>query len=465
MKREESELITFLSELVFDDLPNEVIEEAGLRLLDQAGVILAGTAELPAHHATEYAERRGGVPEAHLFGSSRLIDAEHAAFANGISGHVLELDDGNRFAMGHPAVVVIPAVLALGEALRANGRDVVTAIVVGYEMFVRLGTAINPSHYNRGFHTTGTVGTLAATAAAARLMGLNPATLASALGLAGSQAGGLFEFLEDGAMSKQLHAGIAAAAAIRSVRLAQAGFTGPTTVLQGTNGFMRAMADESDASVLNAGLGDTWAIRNCYVKLHACCRHIHPVVDAVDEIVQGHGLTPGDVRRVRVGTYAFGAKLNNREIDTDLDAKMSTPYSVAATLIEGECGLAQFRPELYKDAHVGALMERVEVVLDADLEVLVPNKRGCRVTIETEDERFDSEVLLPRGEPETRVGREEIERKYYNLVRDRLPKAAATKYAEAALSIADIKDISALNAVLRSGTEMSTSRMNLEVTP
>src|SRR5680860_513760 len=167
---EESDLISFLANLEFAALPEDVVRDASLRLLDQAGIILAGTQELPARLAIDYAVRRRGSPESLILGTSERVDAEHAAFANGVSGHVLELDDGNRFAMGHPGVVVVPVVLALGEAIHATGQDAVAAIVAGYEMFVRLGSAMNPSHYNRGFHTTGTIGTLAATAAAARLL-------------------------------------------------------------------------------------------------------------------------------------------------------------------------------------------------------------------------------------------------------------------------------------------------------
>ena len=446
MLAEESDLISFLANLEFAALPEDVVRDASLRLLDQAGIILAGTQELPARLAIDYAVRRRGSPESLILGTSERVDAEHAAFANGVSGHVLELDDGNRFAMGHPGVVVVPVVLALGEAIHATGQDAVAAIVAGYEMFVRLGSAMNPSHYNRGFHTTGTIGTLAATAAAARLLRFDTALFGSALGLAGSQAGGLFEFLENGTMSKQLHAGVAAGAAIRSVRLAQAGFTGPTTVLQGKNGFMRAMADDVDAALLNAQLGERWAVQECYVKLHACCRHIHPVVDAISEIVAAHHLTPDQVEAVEVATYKFAAKLDNTDVDTDLAAKLSIPFSVAATLLEGQCGLAQFRPELFHDERIEALMARVSVSLDSELDAMVPKLRGCRVNIVTKSGEYKAEALLPRGEPETPVGSDEIERKYHNLVSSILPPETASSYLNRLLNVSAVEDMAILSA-------------------
>lgn len=422
-----------------------------MRLLDQIGVILGGIAEEPAQLAIRYAEARGGAAESFLYGSDQRVDAESAAFANGVSGHVLELDDGNRYAMGHPGVVVVPALLAFGEATHASGKDLIAALVAGYEVFVRVGSAMNPSHYDRGFHTTGTVGTLAATAAVARLAGLDRDTLGSAMGLAGSQAGGLFEFLADGAMSKQLHAGVAAASAIRSVRLAQAGFTGPTTVLQGANGFLRAYADDVDTTQLSDGLGERWAIENCYVKLHACCRHIHPVVDAVQALMQNHGLSAEALESVDVGTYKFAAKLDNRKIDTDLDAKMSIPYSIAVTLLEDRCGLGQFRRELFHDPRVAAIMERVEVHLDPELDAMVPDHRGCRVTVKTSAGVQTFEALLPRGEPEDPVGPEEIHAKYLDLASAALETERAQTFAERIRAVDALTDVADLNAGLPRG--------------
>jgi 2-methylcitrate dehydratase PrpD len=448
MQTQEADLLAFVANVQYKDLPPRIVDEARMRLLDQIGVILGGIAEEPAELAIRYAEARGGAPEAFLYGSNTLVDAEFAAFANGVSGHVLELDDGNRYAMGHPGVVVVPALLAYGEATHASGKDLVAALVAGYEFFVRVGSAMNPSHYNRGFHTTGTVGTLAATAAVARLAGLDQGTLASALGLAGSQAGGLFEFLADGAMSKQLHAGAAAAAAIRSVRLAQAGFTGPTTVLQGANGFLRAYADEVDPTELNRGLGESWAIVDCYVKLHACCRHIHPVVDAIQALMQDHGLTADALASIDVGTYKFAAKLDNRNIDTDLDAKMSIPYSIAVTLLEDRCGLGQFRRELFHDPRVAQIMDRVEVHLDPELDAMVPDKRGCRVTVKTSTGTRTFEALLPRGEPEDPVGPEEIRAKYLDLSSSTLDLERARVFMDRIESVDALTDVAELNRSL-----------------
>lgn len=456
MQSQEADLLAFVADLRYEDLPPRIVDEARMRLLDQIGVILGGVAEESAHLAIRYAEARGGAPEASLYGSNARVDAEPAAFANGVSGHVLELDDGNRYAMGHPGVVVVPALLAYGEATHASGKDLIAALVAGYEVFVRVGSAMNPSHYDRGFHTTGTVGTLAATAAVARLAGLDRDTLASALGLAGSQAGGLFEFLHDGTMSKQLHAGVAASAAIRSVRLAQAGFTGPTTVLQGANGFLRAYADEVDASRLNDGLGVRWAIEDCYVKLHACCRHIHPVVDTVQALMHEHGLNADTLASVDVGTYKFAAKLDNRNIDTDLDAKMSIPYSIAVTLLEDRCGLGQFRRELFHDPRVAEIMERVEVRLDAELDAMVPDKRGCRITVATPDGTWTHEALLPRGEPEDPVGPEEIEAKYLDLASALLGPERARSYAQRIQSVDALKDVAELNRNLSRGASPGT---------
>jgi len=304
MHEEERALIEYLASLRFEDLPAKVVEAARLRLLDQVGVTLAGARESAARIAVDYVLGESGPPDALVFGTAVRTGAERAALANGIMGHVLELDDGNRFAMGHPGVVVVPAALALAEATHASGARLITSIVAGYELFVRLGSAVNPGHYKRGFHTTGTVGALAAATAAAKVLDLGFEAFASSLGLAGSMASGLFEFLADGTMTKQLHAGNAAASGVRSGRMAQLGFSGPRTVIQGEHGFMAAMCDEVTPGRLTADLGGTSAVLQCYVKLHACCRHIHPVVDAIQTLRSRSGVEVRDVARIEVATSA-----------------------------------------------------------------------------------------------------------------------------------------------------------------
>ena len=200
-------LASFIVGLNYKSLPPEVTQKAKHCLMDTLGAALAGSKTAEALIAKRLALKLSQKKEAALFTGTGRVGMLEAAMANGIMSHALELDDGNRFAQGHPGVCVIPAALALGEKEKIKGKDLIPAIVAGYEVFSRVGAGGNPSHFNRGFHTTGTVGTFAATAAAGRLLKLNESRMVSALGIAGSQAAGLFAFMADGTMTKTLHAG------------------------------------------------------------------------------------------------------------------------------------------------------------------------------------------------------------------------------------------------------------------
>src|SRR5688572_7478696 len=219
----------------------------------------------------------GTSDEATVFGAPRG-SAAAAAFANGVASHILELDDIHKRSTVHGAAPIIPAALAVAEREQASGAAFLTAVTVGYETAFRIGEAVNPSHY-RFWHPTGTVATFGAAAAAGLLVGLTPAQMVHALGTAGTQAAGLWQFNADGAMSKHLHPGKAAMNGVMSADLARAGFTGASRILGGERGFFRAMCDVADSSRITAGLPVIGKIRENGYKLHACCGHTHSAID------------------------------------------------------------------------------------------------------------------------------------------------------------------------------------------
>ena len=225
----------------FQTPSGEVVRKAKQCLLDTVGAAIAGSRTAEAKVAKRIAPKLNPKKEATLIAGHGKVGVLEAAMANGIMSHALELDDGNRYAQGHPGVATIPAVLALAEKEKMKGRDVIPAIVAGYEVFGRVGAGGNPSHFNRGFHTTGTCGTFAAAAAAGRLLSLNESKMVSALGIAGSQAAGLFAFMADGTMTKTLHAGKAAKNGILAAYLAKEGFTGPAYILEDKRGFLQGL--------------------------------------------------------------------------------------------------------------------------------------------------------------------------------------------------------------------------------
>jgi len=395
-------LANFIGGLNYKNLPEEVTLKAKHCLMDTIGAALAGSKTPEALIAKRLAEKLNQKKEATLFTSKGKVRVLEAAMANGIMSHALELDDGNRFAQGHPGVAVIPAVVALAEKGQMKGKDLIPAIVAGYEVFGRIGAAGNPSHFNRGFHTTGTCGTFAAAAAAGRLLKLDDRKMVSALGIAGSQAAGLFAFMADGTMTKVLHAGKAAQNGILSALLAKEGFTGPSTVLENERGFYRAFADTFDPRRILNGLGERYEILNTYVKFHASCRHSHPAIDAILDIRKSQSFQPEEIEKVNFYTYTIAAKfVEGKQVQTPLSGRMSLPYSASVALLEGRVGPEEFKPKKLKDERVRILMDRIDVFPDQELDKMVPNHRGAKAEVILKDgRRFTAEVLDAKGEPE-----------------------------------------------------------------
>ncbi|MBM4330052.1 MAG: MmgE/PrpD family protein [Deltaproteobacteria bacterium] len=443
-------LAHFIVGLNYQSLPGEVIRKAKHCLMDTLGAALGGSKTPEAKVAKKLAEKLNPKKESTLFTGRGKIGVLEAAMANGIMSHALELDDGNRYAQGHPGIVTVPAILALAEKEKKGGEDVISSLVAGYEVFGRVGAGGNPSHFNRGFHTTGTVGTFAAAAAAGRLLKLNESKLVSALGIAGSQAAGLFAFMADGTMTKTLHAGKAAQNGILSAYLAKEGFTGPAYILEDKWGFYKAFADASNPGRVVEGLGQKYEIMNTYVKYHASCRHSHAPVDAILDIRSRNPFRPEDIEKVNVYTYTIAAKLiDGKQVSTPITGKMSLPYAAAVAILYGRVGLDEFKPKVLNDQAVHALMEKVDVYPDPDMDKLVPDHRGARAEIFLKDGRkLTSEILDPKGEPENPGSGSDIYDKFRLLARTVFKAAEVEKIIEKIENLEKVKDISELNSLL-----------------
>jgi len=270
-------LAEFAAAARYDNLPPQIVHETQRAVLDWLGSALAGALEPPARIAQQVVASFGAADEATIFGAGRAAAAS-AALANGVASHILELDDVHKGSTLHAAAPIIPAALAVAERGHATGKAFLLAVALGYEAALRIGEAVNPSHY-RFWHPTGTAATFGAAVAAGSSLQLNGAQMLDALGSAGTQAAGLWEFNTDGAMSKHLHPGKAAFNGVLAADLARLGFTGATRILEGERGFFRATSEAFDASRITAGLGSHWKIsENCY-KLYSCCRHTHSAID------------------------------------------------------------------------------------------------------------------------------------------------------------------------------------------
>ncbi len=436
------ELAEMLARTTYAGLPPDVVVHARRAVLDWLGSAWAGALEQPARIARQVVAGLGVSGEATVFASGRA-SAAAAAFANGVASHILELDDVHKGSTLHAAAPVIPAALAVAEREGADGHSFLLAVTLGYEAALRIGEAVNPSHY-RYWHPTGTAATFGSAAAAGSLLHLTADQMVDALGNAGTQAAGLWEFNTDGAMSKHLHPGKAAFNGVLSADLARVGFSGARRILEGDRGFFRATAAAHDETRITAGLGAHWKIaENCY-KLHSCCGHTHSAIDCA--IDMGN---PSAIVRVQIETYAPGyAIVNNPAPETPYQAKFSVAYCVAAALLDGRVGLDQFRPERVASSDIAALLDRTTVTVADDLTARYPAAWPARLAVTLNDGRvLRAAADYPRGNPENPVSTEALEEKFRGLIEPRYGADAAGRALAAIHNIETCPNLSGVFAI------------------
>lgn len=413
------EVAAWISNLRYEDLPRRTREIVRGALLDTIGCGVYGYRTPWAQMLLEWTRKGGGAAEATVWGdATRTLRAADAALVNGTSSHAFELDDYHNAKL-HAGAVVIPAAIAMAEKMGASGKDLVTAIAAGYEVMIRSSLALNPSATRlRGWHITGVCGPFGAAAACAVLMKLDAERTAWALGLAGTQGGGVWAFNADGAMSKRLHAGKAAHSGVMAAELAQLGFTGPTQIYEfADGGVLKAYSDASDPAPLTAQLGDVWHLESNSVKPYSCCGSTHAYVDAALALRERLG-SPWDVKRpVRVGL----SKVVHVQCGFDyrpssaLNAQMSLRYIVAAALMEGKVLPAQFTDEKIRDGKLVALAESLELMADPKLDQLYPIHFAGWVSAEDGGEWVRVDILDPSGSPAAPIDATGIAKKFHGI--------------------------------------------------
>jgi len=435
-------LATFVEGCELPRIPAPVVDRAKGFLLDYLGVALLG-ADAPSSrimHKTIAAVERSDTCT--VIGSPRRASCLLAALANGTSGHALEMDDDHRTSVLHPAVAVIPAALAAAEHGGVTGHKLLEGIIAGYEIMTRVGDAFLGTQYYEGFHPTGTCGVFGAAAAAGRVLGLTRLQLVAALGIAGTQAAGLEEWKQDGSWIKRLHPGHAAQAGVLAALLAREGYTGPATIFEGNNGFLKAFSYERkwDAAKILDRLGDDYRGYGTSFKPYACCRFSHQVIDAILDLMREHRLEPSLIRSVEVRIYRtayltlFEPQDRRYRPRTAVDAQFSIPYVVAVAILRGHVLPADFTDDAIGDDRLLAMASKVKGLADAQYESGYPSRFPTTVTVHLEGERsFSAYRDLPRGDPanpayEDHPGlfEREIEEKFGKLV-DLLPQYRARR--------------------------------------
>ncbi|MEQ1615448.1 MAG: MmgE/PrpD family protein, partial [Hyphomicrobiaceae bacterium] len=335
-------LAEFCAEMNFAKLDEGARRAVRRHLLDTLGAAIAGSQGTPAKVAVKTLrelETAGEVPVPGIPGRWQRLSA---AYLLGSNAHGLELDDGYRAGSVHPGAPVIPAVLAAAWGNKIDGARVSAAIAVGYEMVTRIAETVHPASRNRGFHNTSITGVFGAAAAAGSVLGLSAAQLEHALGIAASSSAGLFAFLHGGGEIKRLHPGFAAREGLFAAMLARQGMTGPVGVLEIEDGFLQAFGGGADPENVVAGLGESFNVTRCYIKPYACCRHLHPGIDAVIAIARDEGVLPTDIEAIDIGTYAIAAGHAHGDWDDLPTAQMNYRYCVALASSNGGVGIADF---------------------------------------------------------------------------------------------------------------------------
>ena len=412
------QLAQFAVDLRLSDVPPAVVAEAKRLLIDWLGSALAGKGARPVTVLESWAAAMGPADgSSEILVSRKRSSPLFAAMINAAASHVVEQDDVHNGSVFHPATVIFPPVLAVAQAEGSSGADLLLAAITGYELGIRIGEFLGRSHY-KVFHTTGTAGTLAAAAAVAKLYRLDVDQMVHALGSAGTQAAGLWEFLRDAADSKQLHTAKAAGDGLLAAWTARQGFTGAQRILEGVQGMAAGMSRDADPSHLTDRLGSRWALAETSYKWHASCRHTHPAADALQLLMAREKLAAGDVVKVTAQVHQAAIDVLGpvTQPQTIHQAKFSMGTVLGLIAVHGKASLIEFEQQALVDGRVGQFRDKVEMVLDAEVNEAYPQRWIGKVEVLTRDgRRCSARVDLPKGDPGNSLSDSELDDKAHFL--------------------------------------------------
>ena len=410
------ELAEFITSTSYKDIPAKTIEKAKLCLLDYLGCAIGGALEHEIKLMVNFVNSINGVKESTIIAYPHKVPAPLATFVNGGMGHVLQLDDGDRWTLSHVGTAIIPAALATCEREKCSGKELITAIILGYEVAMRIGYAINPSHFNRGFSPNSTLGIFGSTVAAGKILRLDNKQFADALGSAGTMASGVEEFVIDGSASQVLNPGHASMDGVIAALLAREGFTGSHTIIEGRRGFAKAFSDQYDLSKILENLGKEYQIEKVYFKPYPTCRGFHSAIDILLSIIEKENLKPKDIKEVVVKTYRYliDTMCSKTPPKTPGHARLHMPYALACAIVKRRVFVDEFTEQALKDQEILKTMNKIKfVVADEELNKFAPYPWGAEITVITTDgKKYTAKESLPKGEPENPLTYEELKQKF-----------------------------------------------------
>jgi 2-methylcitrate dehydratase PrpD len=438
-------LAQFCVDTRFEDLPAALVEQAKRHILDTFGAALAGAGSDVARQARQVFKGEAGSTL--VWGTGQRVGAAQAAMLNGIAAHALELDDTG--GCDHSGAVVLPAVMAaLSMSTKpVDGRELITAVVIGYEIGRRVLEACGSysAHNGAGWHSTATCGVFGAAAASARILGLDAQQTLSALGIAGSFSGGLWAFIHDGSQSKRLHSGRAAEGGLLAARFAQQGITGPTKLFDDVwGGFLRTLAADTAApEALDAELGHVWKLARCSIKPYAACRGTHSAIDALGLLLDQLQVSAEQVEDVQVSLCGFLQDMcGGQDVSTLPAAQMSLRYALAARLLHGHCRLEAYDDEQRRHPRIAHWMSRIRLEVDPQLS----EDGEPMVSVRTVDGRQASLcVEVPLGAPGNPLSDAALEEKFFSLAERVIPLQQAKELLEQLWRLEELESVRALD--------------------
>ena len=432
-------LAGFVVDSKWPDIPEDARKEAARSIVNWVGCALGGARHETAECALQALAELSGPRTATVLGRKERLDILHASLLNGITSHVLDFDDTHLDTIIHPAGPVAPVLLALAEREPLSGADFLHAFILGVEVECRIGMGVYPSHYDRGYHITGTAGVFGAAAAAGKVLGLDERRMTWALGIAATQSSGLREMF--GTMCKAFHPGRAAQNGLTAALLAAKNFTSSEQSLEAPRGFAHVLSGERDFSKMTRRLGETWEVtRNTY-KPFPCGIVIHPTIDACIQLRNEHALQAADIERVELRVHPLVLELTGKKTPMKgLEGKFSVYHSAAVALLRGVVGQREYSDEAVRDPAVMALRDRVTATADASVREEEVHARVVLASGRAVEKRVEHVV----GSLENPLTDRDLETKFRGQAEGVLSEAEIRNLLSLCWSVASIPDAAAI---------------------
>jgi len=437
-------IANFIEKLNYQDIPKETVQKAKYCFIDWLGAVYAAYKSPLAKKYIDFARNLGNEGKHLIIGSSHTTSLPCSIFANAALGHIAEVDDGHRVSIVHPGAVVMPVVFVLSMEKKLIGKEILTSIVTGYDIAIRVGECLGDQHYTI-WHTTATAGTFGATAAAAKIYNLKREEIVNALGHAGTQAAGLWQFLLDGAVdAKAFHPAKAALNGFLAVKFAQYGFKGAERIFEGEKGLCKATSPSYDLNKLDDRLGELFKIDESNFKFYPTCGQTHTAIDALKKIIKENKINYRSIEKIDVFIYQKAIDIAGIKYPKSIEeAKFSIPFCLAAILVKGDITFDNLYNKDLRNPEIVKLMDKVQLHFDRKLDKRFPKCRPCQIKIIL---RKGKELFVSndyrKGDPENPLNEKEIIQKFNQLTDTILKKSKSQSIIKNILQLEEINNFS-----------------------